>query len=219
MERNCWGIVCPGPSLNSYKMVKRICATSPDHLVAVNGAVLFPGRAEYWAVCDIEVFAHCIRDRKYWDPGVTLWAPQRWQEDMWRAGDLRAKFTVLKKELFPANSNEEFGQIMPFGKDIHWRERTMFIAIGMAIRHGAREIRIFGADLEGGCYFQEGLENCRTRLTEKRWIEERFWLNRIIDACADEGIAVIREVIDGQAKKQAQVEGSGVASGVASRGG
>ena len=193
---NRWGIVCPGPSMNLYRSHRRIMSICPDVLVAVNGAILLPEWFDYWAMMDLEVFKSCAK--QYLPQAIeiqkpVLWVPERWEGDVQESSEVYSYFQKYQKETFPSTSNEALAQIIPFGKDIEWRERTMFVAIALAAIRGAKEVHLFGVDLSGQGYFQVGLENCRTRHTDKRWKEERFWLDRITAACAQEGISIIRE--------------------------
>jgi hypothetical protein len=193
-----WGIVCPGPSMNLYRSYKQVMSANLDVKVAVNGAILISLWFDYWAIMDLEVFGYCARICSPVDIAIqkpVLWIPERWEGDICETSPLHPYFQRYQKETFPSTSNEALAQIIPLGKDIQWRERTMFVAIALAIIKGAEEIRLFGADLCGQGYFQSGLENCRTRHTEKRWNEEKYWLDRIILSCAQKGISVIREVL------------------------
>ncbi len=195
---NRWGIVCPGPSMNLYRSHRRIMSVCPDVLVAVNGAILLPEWFDYWTMMDLEVFKSCAS--QYLPKAIKiqkpiLWVPERWEGDIQESSEVHPYFQKYQKETFPSTSNEALAEIIPFGKDIEWRERTMFVAIALAAIRGAKEVHLFGADLSGQGYFQGGLENCRTRHTDKRWKEEKFWLDRITVACAQEGISIIREVV------------------------
>ena len=195
-ENNTWGILCPGPSLALYETHKQIYRDDPDILTAVNGAILFGLVFDYWAVIDIEVFNYCMRpehhqlDNLFRD--TTLLVPQRWNEDITDKSFLYPSYAKFNKEFFPGNSNEEFASFMPFGKDIQWRERTMFVAIALAALKGAKNIYLYGADMGGNGYYRQGLENYRTRHNEKRWQEERFWLDRIIKTFAENDITLLR---------------------------
>jgi len=195
---NRWGIVCPGPSMNLYRSHRRIMSVCPDVLIAVNGAILLPEWFDYWVMMDLEVFKFCAS--QYMPKSVkiqkpVLWVPERWEGDIQESSEIYPYFQKYHKETFPSTSNEALAQIIPFGKDIEWRERTMFVAIALAAIRGAKEVHLFGVDLSGQGYFQAGLENCRTRHTDKRWKEEQFWLDRITKACDQEGISIIREIV------------------------
>ena len=185
-----WGILCPGPSLSKHNPF----LYDIDFTVAVNGAILDPQFCpDYWAMCDLEVFASCVKEYECWSPRIKLWIPARWLDDVKPESALYNAFQKFEKETFPSETNEAFAATMPFKNDILWRERTLFIAIGQAIKKGAKEIWILGADMAGRGYFREGLENSRTRHTEKRWEEEIYWFNRIVKVCAEQGITVIKE--------------------------
>jgi hypothetical protein len=191
VSQRTWGIICPGPSLG-HQLHQDILRDSPDALIAVNGAILFIPAVNYWAMCDEEVFTYCIRQYADWNHNIVLWIPEIWERYISGTHPSCRHFNQFKKETFPGQSNEAFAEIMPFGKDIEWRERTLFTAIALAILKGAQQINIYGADLSGKGYYKPGLENCRTRHTEERWKQEQYWLGLIVKACAANGITVNR---------------------------
>lgn len=146
---------------------------------------------------DIEVFESIINktdiSRFY---TTRLWIPRRWLLDIPADWDkLNYHFQAFYKETFPAESNEAFNEIMPFKcqTNINWRESTFFMAIALAIISGAKDIRIYGADMGGKGYFIDGLGNYRVRHDEKRWSNERYWFQCIVDECKIRGIILIRE--------------------------
>jgi len=174
------------------------CA-EPDWLVAVNGAFVSTYNVDFWAMIDWEVFytiahdfQHAIAAQKQFKD-VVLWIPERWFDFIKTSSPIFPAFYDFKKETFLSVPAEEFAKAMPFGRNFPWMERTMFVAVGMAILRGAREIKIYGADLGGEGYHLPGLENCRTRHTHKRWVEEKIWFNQLKNICADYNITLIRE--------------------------
>jgi hypothetical protein len=195
--RERWGICCPGPSLGSYNVLRKISQDKPEVLVAVNGAILLADfKFDYWAMGDPEVFWTLYEKTDLTRFFQTrLWVPHKWLLDIPNDYPLaNGYFRRFLKDVFPSETYEAFGAIMPFGKDIHWKERTVFMAIALAILRGGRDIKLYGADMAGRGYYQGGLENSRTRHTEKRWEEEWYWYTTIVQACADHGISVTREV-------------------------
>ncbi|MDD4980669.1 MAG: hypothetical protein PHC54_05325 [Candidatus Omnitrophica bacterium] len=193
---SAWGICCPGPSLGLYKTQKKILQDNPACLVAVNGAILLDAfKFDYWVMQDIEVFETIIKkadiSRFY---ATRLWIPRRWLIDIPKDYDrLNSHFQVFYKEAFPAESIEAFNQIIPFGHYINWRESTIFPAIALAILSGARDIRLYGADMGGQGYFIEGLENYRTQHTDRRWTNERHWFDCLAKECGKQGIIITRD--------------------------
>jgi hypothetical protein len=187
MRNELWSILCPGPSLGFDFLHDPY-----DQLIAVNGAVTM-GCVDYWAICDVEVFSVCMHESP-WILGypTILWIPERWYCDISNMSILRSYFERFKREVFNSADNGVFAASMPLGRDIPWRERTMFMAIALAVLKGARVISIYGADLKGEGYFSAGLTNLRTRHTAKRWEEERYWLSRIMRECKRHGIRVRR---------------------------
>lgn len=193
MNNNLWGICCPGPSLALYKTQKRISMDNPGCLVAVNGAILLTDfRFDYWVMQDIEVFETITQKTDISQfYSARLWIPRRWLSDIPAYhGNLNYHFQAFYKETFPAESSEAFNQIIPFGHHINWRESTAFPAIALGILSGAKNINIYGADMEGKGYFIEGLENYRTRHDEKRWSQEKYQFDCIVEECKKHGIVI-----------------------------
>lgn len=197
-EITTWGICCPGPSLALYKTQQKISLDNPSCLVAVNGAILLAEfNFDYWVMQDIEVFEGIVNKTdtsRYYT--TRLWVPRRWLSDIPRDWDkLNYHFQAFYKETFPAESDEAFNKIIPFGHYINWRESTIFPAIALAIISGAKDIRLYGADMQGKGYFINGLENYRTQHDERRWSNERHWFNCLVKECAERGISLTREEI------------------------
>jgi hypothetical protein len=69
----------------------------------------------------------------------------------------------------------------------------MFAAISLAIKKGAKHIKIYGADLKDVGYFHTGLCNWRMKHDEKRWLREKVFFDYIVDACRLEGIEIVRK--------------------------
>ncbi len=193
-----WGILCPGPSLALYSTQKKISLDNPDILVAVNGAILLSDfKIDYWVMQDIEVFEDIIKKidiSQFYS--TRLWIPRRWLTAIPADYDkLNYHFQAFYKETFPSETKEVFNEILPFkcAENINWTESTIFPAIGLAIISGAKEIRIYGADMAGQGYFIKGLENYRTRHDEKRWAAERHYFNSLTEECKKHGIVITKE--------------------------
>lgn len=191
-----WGICCPGKSLISRRTAVQINRCAHDHLVAVNGAILEDYPYDYWAVCDIEVFDGLVKR----NPGrmrsvsydVSLRVPSRWAGDIhqdWQ--HLEVPFGYFKKSYAQYDSSAEFNSSMPFGKHLNWLSCTMFFAMALAIKKGAKLIFLYGADMAGEGYFIPGLENSRTRHNDQRWNEERLMLQEIKLLCSEKNIHVV----------------------------
>lgn len=192
-QERYWAICCPGPSLSRRDTVAAMLKSNPDKIVAVNGAMMEGIKFDYWAVQDIEVFRTVCHSYDYFS--ARLWIPERWNMDIPRYHpDLLDKFGPAGKETFPCDRVDQFSDMMPFGRDINWREYTMIVAIGLAVIKGASLIRIYGADLYGKGYFRKGLENERTIHNDKRWTTEKERLDEVIRVAAKNGVRIIREV-------------------------
>lgn len=188
-----WAILCPGESLNLELPWQR----DNGGLIAVNGAVL-KCRPDYWSVLDPAVFYACRRSAVrlvfqtvIWTSsgfdlmGTTLRDPSSGQK-IWD-DDTRALFFNFAHQYFG-----DLSAMMPFGRGILWQEFSFFSAIALAILKGGRNIRIYGADMAGRGYFVAGLENFKTRHTEKRWANERRWFDEIVEVSHAHGINVER---------------------------
>ena len=195
MNKDIWGICCPGPSLALYQTQKGISLDNPGVLVAVNGAILLADfKFDYWAIQDIEVFESIINKADIAQLYTTrLWIPRRWLTDIPAHYDkLNYHFQAFYKETFPGESVEAVNQIIPFAHHINWRESTFFMSIALAIINGAKQINIYGADMNGKGYFIEGLENYRTQHDDRRWSNERHWFECLIEECGKRGILLRR---------------------------
>lgn len=189
---NYWAICCPGPSLSRKGTLDAMLKSRPDTIVAVNGAILESVDFDYWSVQDIEVFRSVSH---FFDSfSARLWIPDRWLTDIpsYHA-DLLAKFETAEKEAYPSDRVDQYAQMMPFCRDLNWREFTMITAVGLAMMKGATLIRIYGADFMGSGYYRPGLENERTIHTEMRWATERDRLDEVIEEAGKNGVIIIRE--------------------------
>lgn len=202
-----WIILCPGPSLRETDIP--IDRLKESTIVAVNGAIVYAHDvADWWAFMDPEVFDSVSRliDLNKLSKRTKIWS--YWGiEDMglshdggrW-SGDTLSSFRLFQKEVFhreenPPDIKKQFPEsVTPFYsyEYIPWNICTMFSAISLAYKKGAKHIQIYGADLKGRGYFHGGLCNMRMRHDEKRWSEERILFSYIQEACRREGVEVIR---------------------------
>lgn len=192
-----WGIICPGPSLDLYKMQSKICQDGLEVLVAVNGAILLDFRFDFWAVQDIEVLENVYQRWQTVNrsPETALWCPDRWLQDIPSDYQYLELFTSkFKLREFPSKTVADFNLSMPIGKYINWREYTVFMAIALAIKENAKTIFLYGAGMSGKGYCVKGLENYRTQHTERRWSDEALKLKQIIELCHAAGITFIRRM-------------------------
>jgi len=193
-----YAIVCPGPSAEAGFSRWPLCASEYNSLIAVNGAVLYSFKYEWWVVQDFEVF-EAVYDRSGNWPVMQLshdkpllFIPDRWLADIRKYNQAKQTFFDLyPKMCFPASTQAAFNESMPFGKDINWREYTVFMAIALAIKAGAQQIDLWGADMEAG-YTQPGMENSKTTHNARRWKDEAEKLDRIINICQQHEITLKR---------------------------
>jgi hypothetical protein len=199
IQKTNWAILCPGPSLTKWREFDG----DDGCYICVNGAieVLTP---DYWAMVDEEVFNIAILRMDKIQMCVamhdtTLWVPDKWN-DRRRLGRIHFAFDNFKKETWTDLTLEmntfldhELKHLIAInGYPLSWNNTTMFQAIALAIKKGARHIRIYGADLAGKGYCVDGMENSRTVHTDERWIVESFWLEKIIAVCARRDITIER---------------------------
>lgn len=194
---NYWAICCPGPSLSRRETIIEMMKSNPDYIIAVNGAILQDVPFDYWAVQDIEVFRSICEVGDVDLSSVRLWIPERWVADMNAYHpDLLNQFNKMDRDTFPSDRVEHFSMMMPFGRNLNWREFTMITAIGLAVREGAELIRIYGADLSGSGYFRPGLNNERTIHNDRRWDRELERLEEVTLEAGKHGIKIVREVFN-----------------------
>lgn len=204
-DNRIFTIVCPGPSINQYFTTKRI-EYFPGNLIAVNGGINTPLNFDYWAVADLECFEKCVylavgltaeNWNVYLTKAITLWVPARWEEDLKQYPCFASTvFKNCKKELYPCTKYEDLSESMPFAQGIDWRKFTLLTALALAVKKGAKSIKVYGADLSGDQYFRSGFENERTNLSEERWQWEKASFDAISERCAENGITVTREGVD-----------------------
>ncbi len=188
--RETYYIVCPGPSAQSGYIFPDPCS-----VIAVNGAILYDNRYDWWIVQDFEVFESVYQKWqgvKKIDP--ILWVPDRWLSDLKKYDSKKQDFFDLFSKLYFSSATQAaFNNSMPFGKNINWREYTVFMAIAFAIKAGADKICILGADMKAG-YTQPDMDNSRVVHSARRWKDEAGKLEKIIHLSAQHGIAIVREV-------------------------
>jgi len=190
-----WGIFCPGPSL---KAVNGRVFSGIDHSIAVNGAVVCGFYFDSWVVLDIEALEVAARHRvclKQTCPFSTLWFPAGLVNELEQHHKTASKLlgVIMRTRhlrLYSRKDIKLFNNPCPRIDHLLWRHFTMFIAIALAIRGGAKQIRVYGADLAGDRYFVPGLENERTRLNRERWEMEREIFNEIVLAAQNKGIKI-----------------------------
>lgn len=182
MPLNQWAILCPGPSLEGIHL-EDIFADYGS-VIAVNGAILHPAAVSvrYWAMADAEVFRSCceLKDMRALTDRVVLWTHHNFENSgrtaEWTheiAETFRAFSALFWKNLTPIMGSWDSG--------ICWENYTVFSAIALAIHNGAQKIRLYGADMGGMGYFQDGLTNFRTDHRFIRWQHEKAELKKIID--------------------------------------
>lgn len=180
-----WAIICPGPSLSLYKHFE----CDQGCLIAVNQAILST-IPDWWAMIDEEVLEVVMEkiNISFFIDRTTLWIPEKWNERL-NYGRIPSIFDRFKQETWKDLDIE-----MEVGYRWPWKRKTVYTAIALAIKKGAKIIRLYGADMAGEGYFMGGLTNRRTEHGEARWQDERFWLYKIIDLCKQNGIELIREM-------------------------
>jgi hypothetical protein len=187
-----WAILCPGPSL-----VKRIWQHDPGGLIAVNGAIdiCMP---DWWALLDPEVFRACKKSAIRCFHYSKLWIFSNFENMGLHYINRGAAIPVWDDEthdIFKSWNAEIYSDLssgVPFINELIWRDTTLFAAIALAIIKGGKNIRIYGADMAGQGYFEQGLENCRTRHNEKRWNYERKIFAEVVDLARRHSITIER---------------------------
>lgn len=194
-----YAIVCPGPSLSKFSLFEH----DPGCLISVNSAVIHRYGAsvpDYWTLMDPELFLTVSKrvDLKWIIKRTVLWVPENFEHQALGVIDTGwGQWTKRERDIFGlfdiVTFRRDFSTSMPFGKHIPWDVRSMFMAMALAIINGATTIRLYGCDLEGLDYWHHGFKNSRTNMTDKRWENERMWLEHIVHSCVMNGVQVIRE--------------------------
>lgn len=191
-----YNIYCPGLSLSNIH--NRDMIGAHKH-IAVNGAILQQPVVHCWAMQDYEVYATCIKkypcDLMLGAMYQQLIIPNSWytHHDTW-ARQHRCDRSIYEYTAWTYSKNQ-LDYIMPTLKHPEagtWSEYTTFTAIAYAMKHGATEIRLFGADMEGEGYCNPDLENERTNHSQKRWNREKLTLELIIEAAQKRGVTIER---------------------------
>jgi len=197
-----WAVLCPGPSLKNWDNQK----FENQRIIAVNNAVLFNYRyINYWCVLDLDtMFEMVFREIRQippynfclssWRPGMILWAPERWEEDIKHYDkEIQSFYQQFLHELFDVQ--EDFASIyniIPRDPEYDWWNYTLFTALALAIIKGANRINIYGADMGGKGYFRPGFDNYRLRHDEKRWAQERRLFTLFQAIFGSRGISIER---------------------------
>lgn len=194
-----YAIVCPGPSLSKVRLIEH----DPGCLIAVNSAVVHGygvSVPDYWSLMDPELFLTVSKrvDLKWIMKRTVLWVPDNFEHQALGVIDTGwGNWTKRERDIFGifdvVTFGRDFSASMPFGKHIPWEVRSMFMAMALAIINGASTIRLYGVDLEGLDYWHYGFKNSRTNMTDKRWENEKMWLEHITHSCTMNGVQVIRE--------------------------
>ncbi|MCK5161621.1 MAG: hypothetical protein KAQ99_08625 [Candidatus Aureabacteria bacterium] len=196
VDNKVWAVCCPGPSIHTHKTYKQIQFDNPSRIIAVNCAIftVFFKNIDYWVMSDIEMFESCYRrhlDCESTEILSTLLVSERWVKDIPTDYDyINSFFNSFKKETFLYNSATIFPLINK--KISKWYNYSIFISIAEAIKRGATDIFVYGADMGGDKYFKTGFSNGRTRHNKERWIEEKNIFNIIRLECLKHGIRIIR---------------------------
>ncbi len=122
---------------------------------------------------------------------VTLWIPEKWNE-RFNYGRISPIFDRFKQETWIDIDDE-----MAIGKGpqrFHGKDKTFYCAIALAIKKGARVIRVYGADFKGDGYYMPGLETVRKDHSDTRWQDEQIWFNHLVAVCERHEIRIIREI-------------------------
>ena len=193
-------ICCPGPSLNTSEVQENLLSEEWDYLIAVNGAFKLDIKwFDFWILQDMEVFSSVAKGFSKQDSEkmtrCTLLVPDRWLQELpLLYPEITRLFELMNKEVFPGRAVEQYAATMPIGKNINWREYTLFAAIAEAIKRDAGVIKIYGADWSGQGYFVPGLENGRMQHSTRRWMDEIDKFHTIKDEAERCGIKIIREI-------------------------
>lgn len=196
INNNVWAVCCPGPSIHTHKTYQQIKYDNPTKIIAVNCAIFneFFKNTDYWVMLDIEMFESCCRrhlDGESVKITADLLIPQRWVNDIPTDYDyINSFFNSFKKETFLYNSTVPFPLINK--KISKWYNYSIFVSIAEAIKRGATDIFVYGADFSGNEYFKSGFRNGRERHDDERWIEEKYIFDVIQHECLKHDVRIVR---------------------------
>jgi len=190
-----WKIFCPGPSLKHWvNEIDPGFFQPTSRSIAVNGAILGVS-CGYWAVMDYHVVPSVLLLADNVDEfmsGVVLWCPEKLITETQRyRPDVIQTLDGFEKSFFPKISDLcGPGSMDP---EMLWHTFTLVAAIAKALHEGAREILIYGADMQGAGYFDSRLDSEHDTHSTIRWGEECRVYRIVEKFCRERGIKLIRK--------------------------
>lgn len=179
-----WTILCPGYSLSTWEL-----RDLEPPVVAITEAIFADAPVTHW--CHPEGPLHWFQERcRSYGPrilelgGVELWCGKghRLKYTWWRLRDQAGHFTqvpwrLIRDDLTLLDISRSLGLALPK----HWKSDAFargptFVAIFRAMLSGAREIDVYGCDMDGRSNWVEGEPRYNRRSDEwwmMRWKRER----------------------------------------------
>lgn len=183
-----WTILAPGPSLETWKEDEII---APGPVIGLNSGVLSPLHTDFWCMQDdARQFVHVAetfdlpKKQK-----VIIWCREEYT-DFWRNLGYRVwphpdEETEFREEFWKNPIPVDYGSLSCF---------TLSVAVIRAIAYGAKDINIYGCDMDGKGYSFNAVD-MRQRNDEvwrRRWETELTLFDRLLKLVNSVGVKLIR---------------------------
>lgn len=178
-----WNILARGASAPACAPMDLI----PGPLIAINGAIEHPTIvADYW--CGVDDPGKYTDRQKCWPPWKHQPTPPQVVTKEKTAG-----WDAMPGDLV-VHRVRDMQLDLPWGSKLHWPHWSVNFAIGFAALHGAREIRILGADMIGAGWSLGPVSGVGpdTPGSDNRWERERKDVKNAMLECKANGIDVYR---------------------------
>lgn len=194
-----WAIIAGGPSTAKVRNVD----LDRRSVVAVNLGIKADCRVDYWCfiddpytspLFDIEGVAGAYNARGISRP-IVWTCLQHVGPTLRKARECGLECMAV--DGFPAR-HEILRHYIPWKTRFNWGSRSIFMAIAGAISRGARDIRVWGADMQGAGGFGRGWTPEESAADRKRWWRERLlWRMAHLEATRN-GITIDRMGLEGE---------------------
>jgi len=181
-----WNVLAEGPSIKRL----RVSDLLDGPVVAINDAVRLPVPVHYWAVIDPvsmqegNVFA---RNAPHLRPPLKVWVPER-RLRFWDRLELPEGVTLEPhpRDLKATQVKGSWDQMA--------EQLSIFMSIAECARHGAKRIKVFGADMRGQGNAILGWKEEERQQELDRWSNERAKFVSMVAQGAERGVKIERWV-------------------------
>lgn len=193
MKYESYTILSPGPSLDQFVPERDVLKGGP--VVAINTAMACYPQADIWLLHS--VYAQLVKRLEEYGQTWELLRPSEvwtwscWDEDpVHKAllGDADFKGWPIGKDVFSAD-------VLGWESKVQWSQVPALCAAGLAIKNGAKVVRLIGLDMEGSGY--AGLDGGPLKWTanesddlRKKWRMQRAAVEQAVRECPSQGITL-----------------------------